>query len=67
VPRRPWCPERGRRAGRPQAAQREHERIYAAIARGDAAAAARAAEDHLRGTAGRLGVGPAARRTPKGG
>jgi GntR family transcriptional repressor for pyruvate dehydrogenase complex len=65
--RRPSWTESGRRAGRPQAAQREHERIYAAIARGDAAAAARAAEDHLRGTAGRLGVGPAARRTPKGG
>jgi len=65
--RRPSWTEAGRRAGRPQAAQREHDRIYAAIARGDPRAAARAAEQHLRGTAARLGVGPAARRAPKGG
>jgi GntR family transcriptional repressor for pyruvate dehydrogenase complex len=65
--RRPSWTDAGRRAGRPQAAQREHERIHAAIARGDPAAAARAAEDHLRGSAGRLGVGPARRRAPRGG
>jgi GntR family transcriptional repressor for pyruvate dehydrogenase complex len=65
--RRPSWTEAGRRAGRPQAAQGEHERIYAAIARGHRAAAARAAEDHLRGSAGRLGIGPAARRSSKGG
>jgi len=65
--RRPSWTDAGRRAGRPQAAQREHERIHAAIERRDAAAAARAAEDHLRGSAARLGAGPAARRTPKGG
>ncbi|MCC6609790.1 MAG: FadR family transcriptional regulator [Burkholderiales bacterium] len=57
----------GRRADQPHAAQREHERMYAAIARGDAAAAARAAEDHLRGSAARLGVGSAGRRAPRGG
>ncbi|MCZ7563442.1 MAG: FadR family transcriptional regulator [Burkholderiales bacterium] len=65
--RRPSWTEDGRRAGRPQAAQREHERLCAAIVRGDPAAAARAAEDHLRGSATRLGVGPVARRTSKGG
>lgn len=65
--RRPSWAESGRRTGRPQAAQREHERIYAAIARGHPAAAGRAAEEHLRGSAGRLGIGPAARRSSKGG
>jgi GntR family transcriptional repressor for pyruvate dehydrogenase complex len=54
--RRPAWTEAGRRAGRPHAAQREHERIYAAIERGDAAAAARAAIAHLQGSAARLGV-----------
>jgi GntR family transcriptional repressor for pyruvate dehydrogenase complex len=55
--RRPVWTEAGRRARRPDAAQREHERIFGAIARGDPAAAARAATDHLRGSAGRIGVG----------
>lgn len=55
--RRPAWTEAGRRAGRPHAAQREHERIYAAIERGDPAAAARAAAEHLRGSAARLGLG----------
>jgi GntR family transcriptional repressor for pyruvate dehydrogenase complex len=54
--RRPAWTEAGRRAGRPHAAQREHERIYAAIERGDAAAAACAAIAHLQGSAARLGV-----------
>ncbi|MCL4801118.1 MAG: FCD domain-containing protein [Burkholderiales bacterium] len=65
--RRPSWTDAGRGAGRPQAAQREHERLYAAIARGDAGAAARAAEEHLRSSAARLGVGPAGRRTSRGG
>jgi GntR family transcriptional repressor for pyruvate dehydrogenase complex len=55
--RRPAWTEAGRRARRPHAAQREHERIYAAIERGDPAAAARAAAEHLHGSAARLGVG----------
>jgi GntR family transcriptional repressor for pyruvate dehydrogenase complex len=55
--RRPAWTEAGRRARRPHAAQREHERIYAAIARGDARGAERAAADHLRGSAARIGVG----------
>lgn len=54
--RRPAWTEAGRRARRPHAAQREHERIYAAIARGDARGAERAAADHLRGSAARIGV-----------
>jgi GntR family transcriptional repressor for pyruvate dehydrogenase complex len=59
--RRPAWTEAGRRARRPHAAQREHERVYVAIARGDARGAERAAADHLRGSAARLGVG---RRRP---
>lgn len=55
--RRPSWTEAGRRSGRPEAAQREHDRIYAAIARGDPAGAARAAGVHLRGSAARLGAG----------
>jgi GntR family transcriptional repressor for pyruvate dehydrogenase complex len=54
--RRPSWTDAGRRARRPHAAQREHQKIYAAIERGDASGAARAAAEHLRGSAGRLGV-----------
>jgi GntR family transcriptional repressor for pyruvate dehydrogenase complex len=54
--RRPAWTDPGRRARRPHAAQREHERIYAAIARGDARGAERAAANHLRGSAARIGV-----------
>lgn len=52
---------------RPHAAQREHERMYAAIARADPGGAARAADEHLRGSAERLGVGAPGRRAAKGG
>jgi GntR family transcriptional repressor for pyruvate dehydrogenase complex len=55
--RRPSWTEAGRRSRRPQAAQREHDRIYAAIERGDPRGAERAAAEHLRGSAARLGVG----------
>lgn len=55
--RRPSWTEAGRRSGRPQAAQREHEKIFAAIARGDPSGAARAAGGHLRESAARLGAG----------
>lgn len=61
--RRPAWTEAGRRARRPHAAQREHERIFAAILRGDPAAAARAAADHLRGSARRIGVARRRRAT----
>jgi GntR family transcriptional repressor for pyruvate dehydrogenase complex len=63
--RRPAWSEAGRRARRPHAAQREHERIFAAIARGNPAAAARAATDHLRGSASRIGVGSERRGSAK--
>lgn len=65
--RRPAWSDAGRRAGRPHAAQREHERMYAAIARADPGGAARAADEHLRGSAERLGVGAPGRRAAKGG
>jgi GntR family transcriptional repressor for pyruvate dehydrogenase complex len=55
--RRPAWTAAGRRAGRPQAAQREHQKIFTAIERGDARGAERAAADHLRGSAARIGVG----------
>ncbi|MBA4743336.1 MAG: FadR family transcriptional regulator [Azoarcus sp.] len=53
-----WSPA-GHRAGRAHDAQREHERIYEAIAAGDAHAARRAAAAHLSGAACRLGLDPA--------
>lgn len=59
--RRPAWTEAGRRARRPHAAQREHAKIVAAIERNDSAGAARAATEHLRGSAARLGVGRARR------
>jgi len=40
----------------PEEAQREHRALYEAIVRGDAEAARRCAQEHLRGTAGRLGI-----------
>jgi GntR family transcriptional repressor for pyruvate dehydrogenase complex len=61
--RRPAWTEAGRRTRRPHAAQREHERIFAAIARRDAAGAARAAADHLRSSASRIGAGRRRRTT----
>ncbi|MBI5109600.1 MAG: FadR family transcriptional regulator [Rhodocyclales bacterium] len=45
-----------RQLAHPEEAQREHRALYAAIAQGDAEAARRCAQEHLRGTAGRLGI-----------
>ena len=45
-----------RLGGLPQAVQREHEAIFAAIAKKDPAGARAAAEDHLRNAAARLAV-----------
>lgn len=61
--RRPvWTPE-GHRLGRPQAARREHEILFAAIAAGNVRGAGRAAAAHLRRSASRLGLqGPGRRR-----
>lgn|SRR5574340_1074332 len=54
--RRPTWSEEGHAAGRARAAQREHERLCLAIEAGDAAAARRAAQLHLRHAAERLGI-----------
>lgn len=40
----------------PEEAQREHRALFDAISRGDADAARRCAQEHLRGTAARLGI-----------
>lgn len=45
-----------RQLAHPQEAQREHRSLYQAIADGNADAARRCAERHLRGTAARLGI-----------
>lgn len=56
VTRRPtWSPE-GRRAGEPLMAQREHERLFAAIRAGKPATARRVATEHLLSSAARLGL-----------
>ncbi|AUN95597.1 FadR/GntR family transcriptional regulator [Pseudazoarcus pumilus] len=57
--RAPTWSAAGHRAGRARDAQREHERIFAAIAAGDAPGARRAAAAHLVGAARRLGLDPA--------
>jgi len=44
------------RPGQPQAAQREHERLFERIAAADSAGARRAIRDHLHGAARRLGL-----------
>jgi len=54
--RRPTWSEAGRAAGKPHAAQAEHERLYAAIARGSVRAARAAAIAHLSNSAKRLGI-----------
>lgn len=45
-----------RQLAHPEEAQREHRALYEAIAAGDTGAAQRRAEEHLRGTAERLGI-----------
>lgn len=45
-----------RELAHPQEAQREHRALLDAIAAGNAEAARRCAQDHLRGTAGRFGI-----------
>lgn len=52
----PTWSARGHAAGLAQAAQQEHHRLYAAIEAGDARAARRLAELHLRRAATRLGL-----------
>ena len=54
--RRPTWSASGRDAGKPEAAQREHESLFAAIVAGDARAARVAAENHLRQSARRTGL-----------
>jgi GntR family transcriptional repressor for pyruvate dehydrogenase complex len=68
--RRPtWSPG-GHRTGQPRVAQREHERLFAAVQAGDPRAARRAATTHLVSSAARLGLVepavPAARGRPRG-
>lgn len=53
--RRPVWTEEGHRHGMPREAQREHERIFAAIAAGDGRSARVAAAAHLQRSAARLG------------
>ncbi|MDX5446540.1 MAG: FadR family transcriptional regulator [Zoogloeaceae bacterium] len=65
--RQPTWSEAGHIAGRARQAQLEHERIYQAIAAGDAAAARQAAAAHLTGAARRLGLDPARWRAADGG
>lgn len=45
-----------RQLAHPEEAQREHRALFEAIVRGDAEDARRCAQEHLRGTAGRLGI-----------
>ena len=45
-----------RELAHPVEAQREHRALFEAVAAGDAEAARRSAQDHLRGTAGRFGI-----------
>src|SRR5690606_20252758 len=54
--RRPTWSEAGHASGRAREAQDEHQRIFDAIAAGDAAAARQAAAAHLTGAARRLGL-----------
>ncbi|BAL23440.1 FadR/GntR family transcriptional regulator [Azoarcus sp. KH32C] len=54
--RAPTWDAEGHRTGRAREAQIEHERIFAAIAAGDTAAARAAAAAHLEGAAKRLGL-----------
>lgn len=54
--RRPTWSVDGHERGRAKAAQKEHERLFAAIEAGDARAARRAAQAHLRNAAERLGI-----------
>ncbi len=54
--RRPTWSADGHQQGRARAAQKEHERLFAAIAAGDRAGPRRAAESHLRNAAKRLGL-----------
>ena len=56
--RRPTWDAEGHASGRARAAQAEHERIYAAIAAGDAMAARQAASHHLYQAASRVGAAP---------
>lgn len=58
--RRPTWDAAGHATGRAAAAQAEHERLYAAIAAGDAAAARQAAAGHLYQAAARVGAAPQA-------
>lgn len=57
--RKPTWSEAGHAAGRAREAQDEHQRIFDAIAAGDAAAARQAAAEHLTGAARRLGLNTA--------
>lgn len=59
--RRPVWTAAGHGLGRPQAAQREHEALFAAIAARNVRGAGRAAATHLRRSAARLGLGGAGR------
>jgi GntR family transcriptional repressor for pyruvate dehydrogenase complex len=45
-----------RQLAHPEEAQREHRALFEAITRGDAEGAHHCAQEHLRGTAGRLGI-----------
>jgi GntR family transcriptional regulator, transcriptional repressor for pyruvate dehydrogenase complex len=60
--RRPVWTAEGHRLGRPEAAQREHEVLFAAIAAGNVRGAGRAAAAHLRRSASRLGLDGAGKR-----
>lgn len=59
--RRPVWTAEGHGLGRPQAAHREHEALFAAISAGSAHGAGRAATTHLRRSASRLGLEGAGR------
>lgn len=56
--RRPTWSGEGHAEGRARAAQREHERLFEAVAAGDALAARRASAEHLLKAADRLGIEP---------
>lgn len=59
-----WSPK-GRSAGKPQAAQREHKKLFSAIVANDPRAARAAARAHLENSAARL-IGSIADRVGKG-
>jgi GntR family transcriptional repressor for pyruvate dehydrogenase complex len=62
-----------RQLAHPEEAQREHRALFDAIAAGDPGGAQRCAQEHLRGTAARLGIklaldldpAPGTSRTPR--